>query len=77
MPFSAIWALNLKIILIVKMLLHVAHSTKNVSNDLKKIHHLGLEFRISSLIVRTLSGQNYMFTYHIEGQFRFMFILYL
>ena len=28
-------------------------------------------------LVRALNGQKYMFTYHIDGQFRFMFILYL
>ena len=29
------------------------------------------------LIVRALDGQKYMFTYHVEGQIHFMFILYL
>ena len=28
-------------------------------------------------IVREAEVQKYMFTYHIEGQFNFMFILYL
>ena len=28
-------------------------------------------------LVRALNGQKYMFTYQIEGQFRFMFILCL
>ena len=46
---------------------------------IKKNHDSLFDVTLGSYdgVVRTLNGQKYMFTYHIEGQFRFMFILYL
>ena len=32
-------------------------------------------FLLYKVIVRALNGQKHVFTYHIEGQFHFMFIL--
>ena len=67
----------------VKILLIYAAANISNSENVKYLNKVGenLIFLFSSMyfivVVREAEIQKYMFTYHIEGQFNFMFILYL
>ena len=69
--------------LMVSQIYYFSHNDNNNNNNNNNLlffqkkkwflnYYLHLE---TTIIVRALNRQKYMLTYHIEGQFRFMFIL--